>query len=113
MYKRQPYGFLPQDNCGTTYFAIQFKGVNNKGFGEYADGMAPTCQVADDFNHQLGDPAERRLAAALSYRATGVCPAVTASLKSGVAPGAGEILRSGKSAGRNERILSPGLFNRR
>lgn len=109
----KPYGFLPQDNCGTTYFAIQFKGVNNKGFGEYADGMAPTCQVTDDFNHQLGDPAERRLAAALSYRATGICPAVTASAKSGVAPGVGEILRSGKSAGRNERILSPGLFNRR
>ncbi|RYF29969.1 MAG: peptidase S41, partial [Comamonadaceae bacterium] len=50
----KPYGFLPTDNCGTTYFAIQFSGVNNKGFGDYADGMAPTCTVADDFNHALG-----------------------------------------------------------
>ena len=24
----KPYGFYPQDNCGTTYFAIQFQGVN-------------------------------------------------------------------------------------
>ena len=70
----KPYGFLPQDNCGTTYFAIQFRGVNNKGIGDYADGLAPTCQVADDFSRALGDPAEALLAAALSYRATGVCP---------------------------------------
>lgn len=70
----KPYGFLPQDNCGTTYFAIQFEGVNNKGVGGYADGLAPTCQVADDFSHALGDPLEGRLAAALNYRATGLCP---------------------------------------
>ena len=70
----KPYGFLPQDNCGTTYFAIQFKGVNNKGLGDYDDGLAPTCQVADDFGHALGDPLERRLAAALNYRANGICP---------------------------------------
>jgi carboxyl-terminal processing protease len=71
----KPYGFLPQDNCGTTYFAIQFKGVNNKGLGDYDNGLAPTCQVADDFGHALGDPLEGRLAAALNYRATGICPA--------------------------------------
>jgi carboxyl-terminal processing protease len=51
----KPYGFYPQDNCGTTYFAIQFKGVNQAGFGDYGDGFAPTCTVADDFDHQLGD----------------------------------------------------------
>ena len=22
----KPYGFYPQDNCGTTYFSIQFQG---------------------------------------------------------------------------------------
>ena len=75
----KPYGFLPQDNCGTTYFAIQFEGVNNKGVGGYADGLAPTCQVADDFGQALGDPLEKRLAAALSYRATGVCPAASST----------------------------------
>jgi len=69
----KPYGFFPQDNCGTTYFAIQFQGVNELGFGDYADGFAPTCAVADDFNHALGDPAEARLAMALGHRTSGSC----------------------------------------
>lgn len=75
----KPYGFLPADNCGTTFFAIQFKGVNNKGFGDYADGFVPGqllhgCTVPDDFGHALGDPAEGRVAAALAFRANGACP---------------------------------------
>ncbi|VTU15509.1 hypothetical protein H6CHR_00254 [Variovorax sp. PBL-H6] len=75
----KPYGFLPQDNCGTTYFAIQFQGVNNQGFGDYGDGFAPTCVVADDFDHALGDPTEARLAAALTLRSSGACPASESS----------------------------------
>ncbi len=83
----KPYGFYPQDNCGTTYFSIEFRGVNAMNFGDYTDGFSPQndptptnavlpgCSVADDFNHQLGDPAEGRLAAALNYIATpGTCP---------------------------------------
>ena len=89
----KPYGFFATDNCGTTYFTIQFKGVNNKGFGDYTDGFSPTnttgivgtlvpgCSVADDFTHALGDPAEARLAAALAYRENPTCPA-----PSGTAP---------------------------
>ncbi|HEX3763993.1 MAG TPA: S41 family peptidase [Kofleriaceae bacterium] len=74
----KPYGFVPQDNCGTTFFAIQFQGVNNKGFGDYADGFVPGgvfqgCTVADDFTHALGDPAEARVQAALSYRVSAAC----------------------------------------
>ena len=69
----KPYGFFPQDNCGVTYFAIQFQGVNQLGFGDYADGFVPTCTVADDFNHALGDPAEARLAMALGHRTSGSC----------------------------------------
>lgn len=76
----KPYGFTPQDNCGTTYFAIQFQGVNAKGFGDYADGFTPTCTVPDDLNHALGDTSENVLAAALSYRATGTCPSATAAV---------------------------------
>jgi hypothetical protein len=71
----KPYGFTPVDNCGTTYFSIEFKGVNAKDFGDFPDGFAPTCTVADDLNHALGDPAENVLAAALAYRATNACPA--------------------------------------
>jgi len=75
----KPYGFFPQDNCGTTYFAIQFQGVNQKGFGDYGDGFAPTCAVADDFDHALGDPAEGRLAAALTLQSGGACPTPSVS----------------------------------
>ncbi|MES2047184.1 MAG: hypothetical protein V4447_02205 [Pseudomonadota bacterium] len=76
----KPYGFYPAPNCGTTYFTIQFQGVNNKGFGDYADGIAATCNVADDFTHALGDTAEGQLAAALKYNSTKVCPAVSSGV---------------------------------
>ena len=109
----KPYGFIPQDNCGTTYFAIQFKGVNNLGEGDYADGIAPTCLVSDDFDHALGDPAESRLAAALSFRDSGKCPAVTmaSTLKFNVL--SGEPLLSGKSPGRTGRFLRSGAVTAR
>jgi C-terminal processing protease CtpA/Prc len=92
----KPYGFYPQDNCGTTYFTIQFRGVNEKNFGDYTDGFSPDntpanqagtvvpgCSVADDFSKQLGDPTEERLAVALAYRDGSACPAA-----SGLAPDA-------------------------
>ncbi len=85
----KPYGFYPTDNCGTTYFSVQFQGVNAKGFGDFADGFSPAnvvgiegteipgCSVADDFEHDFADPDEGRLQAALRYRADGTCPAPT------------------------------------
>ncbi|MEO8937676.1 MAG: S41 family peptidase [Burkholderiaceae bacterium] len=75
----KPYGFIQTNNCGDAYFAIQFQGVNNVGFGDYPAGFAPTCAVADDFSRALGDRNEGRLAATLSYALTGSCPAVSAS----------------------------------
>ncbi len=86
----KPYGFYPTDNCGTTYFTIQFQGVNAKGFGDYADGFIPSsspnfdfelpgCTVSDDFSAALGDPEEAMLSTALAHSATGSCPAVTVS----------------------------------
>jgi C-terminal processing protease CtpA/Prc len=80
----KPYGFTPVDNCGTTYFSIEFKGANAKGFGDFGDGFAPTCTVADDLNHALGDPAENLLATALTYRATNACPASSTARASAV-----------------------------
>ena len=86
----KPYGFYPQDNCGQTYYTIQFQGVNDIGFGDYADGFLPNnspdtlgvkipgCAVADDYNHELGDTNESLLSAALGHRITGTCPAPTA-----------------------------------
>jgi hypothetical protein len=91
----KPYGFYPTDNCGTTYFTIQFRGENAANFGDYTDGFSPAnqagtvgttvpgCSVGDDFTHSMGDAAEARIAAALAFRASNnqTCPA-----PSGVAP---------------------------
>ncbi len=86
----KPYGFYATDNCGTTYFTIQFQGVNDKGFGGYADGFepyettpfadyqVPGCKVEDDLTNQLGSEDEAMLKSALAYRETGRCPAVSA-----------------------------------
>ncbi|MGE0315122.1 MAG: S41 family peptidase [Lautropia sp.] len=71
----KPYGFVAKDNCGISYFPIEFQGVNAKGFGDFADGFQPTCAVADDLTRALGDVNEAQFAAALGYRATGLCPA--------------------------------------
>lgn len=116
----KPYGFYPTDNCGTTYFSIQFKGDNAQGFGDYTDGFSPDsvdnnqdrvrgCSVADDFTLALGDTNERRFAAALSYRASNnqTCPAA-----SGLAPGV--LTKSGQSLSAAEGVMykSPWRENR-
>ena len=70
----KPYGFAPTENCGTVYHSINFRGVNAKGEADFEDGFTPHCQVAEDFNHPLGDPEEILLKTALAYRAIGACP---------------------------------------
>jgi hypothetical protein len=77
----------PTDNCGITYFTINFVGENEKGFSEYADGFSPEdisqaeedislpgCWVADDFEHTFGDSQEALLSTALFYRQNERCP---------------------------------------
>lgn len=71
----KPYGFAQRDNCGLSYFPIEFQGVNDRGFGDYADGMEVDCAAADDFTRPLGDANEGMLAAALSHRVSGSCVA--------------------------------------
>jgi carboxyl-terminal processing protease len=78
----KPYGFYPQDNCGTTYFTVQFEGQNHKGFSEYTEGFIaqnssqtygvklPGCEVSDEFTYELGDEREELLSTALSYMST-------------------------------------------
>jgi hypothetical protein len=94
----KPYGFYPTDNCGTTYFTIQFRGINAKNFGDFTDGFSPEntdpagivgtvvpgCSVGDDFSSQLGDPLEARFAAAIQYRDSGSCPDVTGAAAPGM-----------------------------
>ena len=95
----KPYGFYPTDNCGMTYFSIQFRGVNNAGFGDYPEGFSatrstgaaqanlPGCAAPDDFAHDLGDANEGQLKVALNYRAAGTCLAATAPATGALAAG--------------------------
>ena len=112
----KPYGFLPQDNCSVTYFTVQFKGVNQAGFGDYADGFVPSskanqanllagCVVADDFTKPLGDPTEARLAAALQYRNTKTCGPTAAGISS-LSAGAGRDVALGRSLMRENRMYT-------
>lgn len=86
----KPYGFVPEHNCGITYYTIQFQIRNNKDFGEYWDGLMPNnatyshgvkikgCYVEDDYKKELGSKDETLLAAALKYRKDGTCPPLPA-----------------------------------
>jgi len=80
----KPYGFYEEPNCGTSYFPIQFRSVNDKNFGDYTDGFVPSatddgmanvlgCSVADDYTQPLGGPGENRLEVALAYQAGQGC----------------------------------------
>jgi len=96
----KPYGFLPTDNCGQTYYTIQFRSVNDKGFGDYSDGFSPQdstnqfsekspgCTIADNVSGtsaELGDQNEALLSAALYYRDNGMCPVATSKTESWIA----------------------------
>lgn len=87
----KPFGFYPTDNCGETFYTIQFQGTNATGFGNFQDGFIPGnstapfgvrtsgCTAADDYTKALGDPTEGLFATALSYRETGACPTAAPS----------------------------------
>jgi hypothetical protein len=119
----KPYGFYDTPNCGTTYFTIQFKGVNDKGFGEYSDGFVPNeyddtyalvkgCEVSDDFSHALGDAGERRLAAALNYVDSGSCGTFASSyagLRARVASADGGLRLSPPEWRQNRIVTLPRL----
>lgn len=98
----KPYGFYPQDNCGITYAALEFEGVNDKGEGGFAEGFAPTCPVQDDDQYPLGDIRERLLATALAHRQGQACPTpppAAASVEAGWSGGSRSGPRLSHSAG--------------
>jgi carboxyl-terminal processing protease len=104
----KPYGFTAKDNCGTSYFPIEFEGVNDANQGGYGAGFAPGspfpgCTVADDFDHTLGDGAEKMLGAAITYRLNGTCPLVAFG-KESVSPVGGMLLRH---PARENKYLQP------
>ncbi len=77
----KPHGFTAKDNCGISYFPIEFKGVNNVGFGDYESGFTPTCTASDDFSRELGDINEGLFAAAMYHRSNGACSAAFGNAK--------------------------------
>lgn len=116
----KPYGFTAKDNCGISYFPIEFSGVNAKGFGDYADGFVPGsgptaryvpgCTVSDDFARALGDTQEGMLAAAMTHAVTGQCPVATTSSTTNVralagTEGAPLVLQ--RHPARSNRLLLP------
>lgn len=114
----KPYGFYPRDNCGTTYFSIQFKGVNAVGFGDYAAGFSstrtvgepqanlPGCAASEDYAHDLGDVQEERLRVAMDYRATGACTGTLSAEEAAPASsGSGLALTKPSEPWRENRFL--------
>ncbi|MFT7776222.1 S41 family peptidase [Roseateles sp.] len=120
----KPYGFTAKDNCGLSYFPIEFAGVNAQGFGDYADGFEPTasgtagtrfvkgCSVADDFGRALGDTTEAMLATALDHVDRGICTVRATSSEAVVrtqgAAGEGSVAMTLKrNPARSNRIWLP------
>ncbi|UGQ46096.1 S41 family peptidase [Massilia endophytica] len=99
----KPYAFVPTQNCENTYFTIQYQGVNHKGFGDYSDGFAPSCSVADDFGHALGDKREGLFAAALDKTRRSCAPAASARMRAG---GEGELLVPVREQGSEISIVN-------
>ncbi len=75
----KPVGTTPVSNCGTTYSAITFQVANSNNEGQYFAGLAPTCQVGEDFSKALGADDEPLLAVATQHADTGTCSATLAN----------------------------------
>lgn len=118
----KPYGFYPQDNCGTTYFTTQFRSVNALGFGDYPDGFSPAnsteasiglalpgCQTVEDYS-PLGSDEDPLLNAALSYRDNpSICPDSSQSAINGNSKPSMSSDTISPSAGTALQLSSPGL----
>jgi len=75
----KPYGFYPQDNCGITYAAMEFEGVNAKGQGGFSDGLQPVCVARENLAYPLADARESLFATAIAHRAGVACPSASAA----------------------------------
>jgi hypothetical protein len=69
----KPVGSKSFEFCEKLLFPITFRLVNAAGNTDYFDGLPADCYAADDLFHQLGDPQEGMLAAALAYANDGTC----------------------------------------
>lgn len=97
----KPYGFQPRTECGTSFNPVAFETLNAAGQGRFVEGFPPTCEAIDDLDHELGDPAEARLAAALHYLQFDACPVQAARqpLSARVAPARPAVMGEAQPAG--------------
>ena len=63
----KPYAMIGGAYCDKYILPVQMKSVNADDTGDYVDGIAPKCQVDDDFFHDYVDPHEALFAEALYY----------------------------------------------
>lgn len=81
----KPVGQIPVDKpeCDDRMRVVAFRTENANHQGDYFSGLASvfpkTCAAADDITHQLGDPNESQVKAALDFLAGRACTAITAS----------------------------------
>jgi carboxyl-terminal processing protease len=75
----KPVGFNPQPRGDTVLNAVSFASRNRDGWGDWFDGIAPTCTVGDEPFVAFGDVGDPRLAEALHWLATGTCSAAAAA----------------------------------
>lgn len=69
----KPVGSKSFEFCEKLLFPITFRLVNAAGNTDYFEGLDADCWAEDDVFHQLGDPEEGMLAAALAYATDGTC----------------------------------------
>lgn len=69
----KPVGMRSFEFCDKILFPITFRLVNAAGVTDYFEGLEADCPASDDLLHELGDPKEGSLAAALTLIDTGAC----------------------------------------
>ena len=76
----KPLGQQPTQICDKVVFAINFQTVNAEGFGDYFDGIQPTCRANDTVRTDWADPADPLLGEALYLLENGSCSVSSVAL---------------------------------
>lgn len=71
----KPFGFIAYKVGDNFIFPIAFKALNDKGYGDYYDGIPVDFEVEDDLTHDFGDTEESCLKSVLAYIKNGQFPA--------------------------------------
>lgn len=71
----KPFGFIPYEVGDDFIFPVAFKALNDKGYGDYYDGIPVDFAVEDDFTRDFGDTEESCLKSVLAYVNNGKFPA--------------------------------------